>query len=245
MRTPLALLCLPCAGASASMYLRWQRLVPAWLSIVPIELPGRGTRTAEPAADSFETLIDDLCRQHQHRCNERYALFGHSMGALLAYSMAVRWRTQQRQSPELLFVSASPAPRWREPAYFADKQTDASLIAELRTQGGTPAEVFEDAELLAITLDTLRTDYRICAGFRYRPTAPLDVAIHALAGRRDRIGEERILAWQTETRRRFDAWWFEGGHFFIREHESSVLRTLIHALSGDLREECDVTVASV
>ncbi|WP_233446937.1 thioesterase II family protein, partial [Ideonella azotifigens] len=59
------LLCLPCAGASATMYLRWRRQLPPWLRVQPVELPGRGSRLDESAATDFETLVAQLCAEQQ------------------------------------------------------------------------------------------------------------------------------------------------------------------------------------
>jgi surfactin synthase thioesterase subunit len=213
------------------MYLRWQRLLPAWVQLVPVELPGHGARIAEPCVESFEALVEKLCQEHAAVSNGPYALYGHSMGGLLAHGMIAHWRQQSRRLPEVLFASASPAPACRDPDYFADKSTDAKLIAELRKQDGTPREVFEDAEMLRITLDCLRADYRVCAGYRHRVAPPLPVPIHVFAGRRDDIEEARILAWESETSVRFSVQWFDGGHFFIRQHEA----TLLSALASDLQ----------
>lgn len=232
----VSLLCLPCAGASASMYLRWQRTLPRSVRLVPIELPGRGVRMSEACGDDFDDLIDQLCEAHEHHCNGRYALYGHSMGGLVAYSMAMRWRALSRRLPDVLFASASPAPEHRDPSYFADKQTDAALLAELRKQGGTPAEVFESPEMLRITLDTLRADYRVCSGYRYRTAQPLAAPIHVFAGRQDDIAAGRILAWESETSAQFSVRWFKGGHFFIREHETAVLSAVTRALLDETTE---------
>ena len=212
------------------MYLRWQRSLPRWIRLVPIELPGRGPRMSEPFIEDFDDLVEQLCEAHERHCNGHYALYGHSMGGLIAYGMAMRWRGLARRLPDVLFASASPAPKHREPGYFANKQTDAALIDDLRKQGGTPDEVFENAEMLRITLDTLRADYRVCSGYQYRDTQSLAVPIHVFAGRRDDIEAERILAWESETCARFSVRWFDGGHFFIREHEAEILSAVTRHL---------------
>lgn len=233
---PISLLCLPCAGASASMYFRWQRSLPRWIRLVPIELPGRGVRMSDAFIDDFEDLVEHLCEAHERHSSGRYALFGHSMGGLIAYGMALRWRALSRRLPDALLVSASPAPKHRDPERLVDRTTDAALIADLRKQGGTPDEVFENTEMLRITLDTLRVDYRVCSGFRYRDVQPLAVPLHVFAGRQDDIGAEHILAWKMETSGRFSVRWFKGGHFFIRHQESAVLSAVIRHLSDAIAE---------
>lgn len=232
----ISLLCLPCAGASASMYVRWQRSLPRWIRLVPVELPGRGARIAEPFSDDFDDLVEQLCEQHERHSASRYALYGHSMGALIAHGMAMRWRALARRLPEMFFASASPAPKYRDPEYFAARESDAALVDDLRKQGGTPDEVFDSPEMLQITLETLRADYRICAGYRYQEAQPLATPLHVFAGREDEIDAERILAWQMETSARFSVRWFDGGHFFIRKHEAAVVSAVIRHLSDEIAE---------
>lgn len=233
----LSLLCLPCAGASASMYLRWQRSLPRSIRIVPVELPGRGTRMSEPFSEDFDDLVEQLCEAHERYCNGRYALYGHSMGALLAYGMAVRWRALSRRLPDVLFVSATPAPRHRDPEYFANKNSDAALVADLHKQGGTPKELFDEPEMMRITLDTLRADYRVCASYQHRDASPLAVPLHVFAGRQDDIEPESILAWEVETSAQFSVRWFDGGHFFIRQHEVALLKSITRHLQQEVAEE--------
>lgn len=223
------------------MYLRWQRALPRWVRLVPVELPGRGVRMSEFFVEHFEDLVEQLCEEHERHCGGSYALYGHSMGALIAYGMTMRWRALHRRLPEMLFASASPAPCHRDPAYFADKDTDAALIAELRKQGGTPDAVFDNTEMLHITLQALRADFRICMGYRYRTTQPLSIPIHVFAGRQDDIAADRIRAWEAETSASFSVRWFDGGHFFIRQHESGVLNFVVRHL---LAKSSEVSGAS-
>lgn len=232
----VSLLCLPCAGASAGMYLRWRRLLPSWVRLVPVELPGRGTRMSDAFIENFEALVTHLCEEHERECDGLYALFGHSMGGLIAHGMAMHWREKGRRMPEALFVSASPAPKHRDVSYFAAKETDAALIADLRRQGGTPREVFEDPGMLRSVLDTLRADYRVCLGYRSRHDRPLAVPLHIFAGRQDDIEAGRILAWGSETSAQFSVRWFDGGHFFIRQHEAAVVSEVTRRLLGDAPE---------
>lgn len=231
MREPqIDLLCLPCAGGSATMYQRWRHLLPAWIRVVPVELPGRGGRLAEVAERDFDTLVARLCREQSARSSSRFALFGHSMGALLAHGMTQHLRDSGRPLPQALFVSASAAPSRRAHGRLPLPHDDAGLIADLRKQGGTPREVFEHKDLLRMTLDALGADYRVCDSYHHRPAAPLSLPLHVYGGREDGIETERLQAWQLETTGRFSLSWFEGGHFFLREQEGLLLQAIVREL---------------
>lgn len=231
MRPPLiSLLCLPCAGASATMYLRWRRLLPPWIQVVPVELPGRGSRLNEPFADDFNALAAQLCEAHEQAMQGPHALFGHSMGALLAYGMARHRHGAGQRLPRALFVSGTSAPSRREPDRLAGLDDDASLVADLRRQGGTPPEVFDSPELLRLTLDTLRADYRLCQSFEDRARSRLPVPACVFGGRQDDIETECLQAWQRHVGEAFSLEWFDGGHFFIRHQELRVLAAIVREL---------------
>lgn len=231
MQSPhVTLLCLPCAGASAVMYLRWRRLLPAWVQVLPVELPGRGTRLGEPFVEDFASLVSRLCDEHAAAMDGCFMLFGHSMGGLLAWGIAQQRRERGLPLPAALFVSGCPAPTQRDPQRFAGKDSDAQLIADLRRQGGTPEAVFASPEMLRITLDALRADYRVCASVPVLPSPPLPVPLHAFAGRDDDIAAPRIDVWRRETCAPFSLTWFEGGHFFVRQSEPQLLAALLSAM---------------
>lgn len=231
MAEAITLLCLPCAGASATMYLRWRRHLPPWLRLVPAELPGRGGRLAEPFTVDFDRLVAQVCDEHADVLDGPFALFGHSMGALLAHGVARRRHALGGRPPVALLVSASPAPACRDPGRYAGLQDDAALVADLRRQGGTPDEVFVSPDLMRITLDVLRADYRVCASHRHRAAPPLPVPLHVFAGRHDDIAADRIDPWRDETARGFSIDWFDGGHFYLRAHEDRLLAALVQRLA--------------
>ena len=246
----LHLYCLPCAGASASMYLRWRHVMPAWVNVVPLELPGRGMRLGEPFVEDFQTLVNQLCdeiaqgkiAQGKQGKNQPWAIFGHSMGALLAYGISARLQSLHASMPAMLLAAGSPAPSQQDPDQFPDTNDDEALIADLRKQGGTPQEVFESPELLHLTLTALCADYHVCESFDYSGSPPLTAPIQVFAGRDDDIEAHRIEAWRLEAGAGFALHWFNGGHFFIREHESQVLQAIALSLRELpfklLRENC-------
>jgi surfactin synthase thioesterase subunit len=224
------------------MYLRWRRRLPSWVRVEPVELPGRASRLHEIPKENFDALAADLCGELERYLTEprerpeRYALFGHSMGGLLAYRVAHGLRAAGRQLPAALLVSACAAPSRQDWRRYAGRKTEASLIAELRRQNGTPEEVFGNAELLSMTLGLLGADYRACASFRHQDAPPLTLPIHVFGGRADEIQAAALEAWKREGVGCFSLDWFDGGHFFIRQNEDAFLSVLAKRLAGGAGE---------
>lgn len=209
------------------MYLRWRRHLSPKVQLLPLELPGRGMRMNEPCEEHFRTLVERICHDYAEHMQGDYVLFGHSMGALLAYGVAVYRQQHDLALPKALIASASPAPSARDPERFANKDNDQALIADLREQGGTPEAVFANAELLRMTLDTLGADYRLCASYQHIHQAePLPVPLHVFAGRADDIEPDRLQAWKQEGAGCFTVDWFDGNHFFIWQQQAQVLDRL-------------------
>lgn len=230
MTESITIYCLPYAGTSAAMYLRWRRLLPSWIIVQPIELPGRGSRINEFSKDDYAILTEDLFNEITLALPKRYALFGHSMGALLAHGVAQIIRARGLLLPAALLVSGCPAPSHHDSGRYRNLRDDAALIAELKKQGGTLNEVFENPELLAMTLDLLRVDFRVCGSYRHTQLPPLNMPINAFGGRADRIAAAKLNDWRLEGTQTFTLDWFEGGHFFLRQNEALFLRSLIMRL---------------
>lgn len=232
---PLQLFCLPYAGASATAYLRWRRLLPAEIGLVPLEPPGRGARLDEPLLRDFEALAEEmanvLCRQRERRAGA-YVLFGHSMGGLLAWRLCHLLRERGHALPQRLMVSGCAAPIRRDPGRLAALRGDAALSADLRKHGGTPEAVFADAELLRLTLDVLDADYRVCESFRRGDVPALPVPVHVFAGLHDPITPADLHAWSIETRAGHTLDWFAGGHFFLHDSQAEVVGRLIAYLNA-------------
>ena len=231
--TALNLLCLPYSGASAMVYARWRRKLPAWLNVRPVELPGRGARFGEALQTDMQALARQLAVEQRLAASKPYALLGHSLGALLAFELAYELQALGCPAPSALFACGTAAPTrreeydgkdWREP------KSDAQLIDELRQLQGTPEEVLANEELMGLTLPILRADFLLCGRYAYRQRPPLRCPLHVLAGDADRATQEQLLAWAQETLGPFDLQMFPGGHFFIHTEEDRVLDALASRL---------------
>jgi surfactin synthase thioesterase subunit len=245
--TKLTLLCLPYSGASAMVYSRWRRKLPDWLQLQPVELPGRGARFGEPLQTDMRQLALQLAREQRASLRAPYALFGHSLGALLACEMAHALRSIGCPEPVALFASGTAAPTLRSEydRAFADLKTDEELIDRLRTLNGTSEEVLANRELMSLTLPVLRADFLLCGRFRPVERAPLQCPVHVLGGKDDRATTEQLIGWSRETRGSFSVDMLPGGHFFIHEHEAKVLRMIKDHLEVHRRRHAQASALTV
>lgn len=230
----LTLYCLPHAGASAMVYSRWQRKLPAWLAIHPVELPGRGLRMSEPLQKDMPVLVAQLAGEISRTIHlnpdQPYALLGHSLGSLLAFELAHALPKIGCAPPVALFASGTAAPTRREDyeEELREPKTDEELIDDLCTFQGTPEDVLVNQELMELTLPIMRSDYLLCGGYRYTHShqAKLTCSLHVLGGKTDKASDEQLRAWQQETTAAFNLTMFDGGHFFIQEYEKKVLHLI-------------------
>ncbi|HLN62204.1 MAG TPA: alpha/beta fold hydrolase [Symbiobacteriaceae bacterium] len=223
---PLRLFCLPYAGGGPTIYWPWAKALPA-LEVCPVGLPGRGTLLNLPPHTSVGPLVAELARAMQAHLDKPFALFGHSMGALVAFELARELRRSYGRLPAALIVGGRNAPHWpRENRPDLHGLPDAELVAELKVLGGTPPEVLAHAELMELILPVMRADLAIHETYEYVAEAPLACPVVALGGTRDdRTTQAGLEAWGELTTGRFALEWFEGGHFFV--HETGLVTTAV------------------
>lgn len=228
-RPSLRLYCFPYAGAGASVYRDWvrERQSPA---VCPVQLPGRETRLGEPRHRSWPALVDAVADGLMPHLHGSFALFGHSMGALLAYELARRLAEAGRPSPAHLFVSGRRAPQCEPGRTLAPhlRRAEARTEAALLEHGAGPSEV---GSLSAMLLPILRDDFAACESHRDVPATPLSCPISAFGGLEDAdVPVAGLEAWRQCTTGRFRLRVLPGDHFFL--HTSRAL--LLHFISDDL-----------
>lgn len=227
------LYCFPHAGAGASAYQPWQSLLSDQTAAVPIQLPGRETRHFEPPLTSVESLIGLLGHELAPRLEPPFALFGHSMGALIAFEFARSLRRAGASEPLGLFVSGHPAPQVRAGRAPVHQLPDYALAVKLKQLGGIPDVIADDPDLLAFFLPLVRADLALTETYAYRPEPELELPVFALGASRDPTTPyDQLLAWREQTRGEFRVELFAGGHFFLLEHVERVLALIERALAS-------------
>lgn len=212
------LYCLPYAGGSAHAYRPLERYVSPGLRVQGIELPGRGRRTRETLLTSLDELADDAFAQLRGEVGRgRYALFGHSMGALLAYLGLLRIRRAELPLPEALFLSGCAAPGARREE-IRHQLPRAEFVAMLETLGGLPPEILQHQDLIDYFEPILRADFQAVETWQPKRDEPLPVRFAALVGSQDSVGVGQVAAWSNGTTLPLALHEFPGDHFFINAH---------------------------
>ncbi|HEU4962714.1 MAG TPA: alpha/beta fold hydrolase, partial [Bacilli bacterium] len=141
--------CLPYAGGSASVYMKWKTSIHPKIEWVPVELAGRGARYFQPPYETFDDCLQDVRDQIVRQGDDTpYALFGHSMGASIAFEVTRKLLAEFDTAPAHLFLSGRRSPQSARPTKPLHLLPEAELIEALRQLGGTEEEMFADRNLL-------------------------------------------------------------------------------------------------
>ncbi|KIG14493.1 Thioesterase type II [Enhygromyxa salina] len=216
-------MCFHHAGGSPSSFRPWLNDLPVHIELLAVRLAGREARLRQTPVNSVAEVVQPLAealapllQASAAGSAPRFAIFGHSMGALLGFELARELRRRSLPRPELLVASGRNGPgagRKLELHKLGDRQ----LIDEVqRIYGGIPQAILDEPELLALTLPVLRADLTINETHALTDEAPLDTPIHAYAGLDDpRVGKAGLERWAAFTSAGFESAQFEGDHFYL------------------------------
>jgi medium-chain acyl-[acyl-carrier-protein] hydrolase len=229
----LRVFCFPYAGGSASAYARWSDRLPAGVDVRPVQLPGRWNRLREPPLTRFDDVVRAIGEVLPAHLDRPFALFGHSMGALLAFELVRYLRERELPQPLHLFVSGHRAPQIPDDHLPVSDLNDEEFINRLREYNGTPGEVLSRPELMKVLLPAIRADFSVCRSYTYVPGAPLGCPLTVFGGADDRESANGQLdAWSIHTIARSTVYRFPGDHFYIHSAEALLLKALSASLNA-------------
>ncbi len=222
-----SLYCFPFAGGSSNYYADWKRYFTGPIELVPVQLPGRGARMSEPPATDMHPLADEIADVIVREPTE-VLLFGHSMGAILAFEVARRLGALGRPVRHL-FVTGRPTPTIVRPPAPVSDLPRPEFVQMLREYGAADEAIFEHDDLLDVLMPMIRADFAMIERYRYRPGPPLSCPISAWCGDGDpEVSPEAMRPWADHTSGGFRLTVLPGGHFFLTENRSEIVRA-VHA----------------
>ncbi|WP_433672447.1 thioesterase II family protein [Nocardia sp. CA-136227] len=211
------LICFPHAGGSAISYGPLARTLGPRFRVLGVQYPGRQDRRREPLLGSVADLVEGMLPEIRELIPRTagYSLFGHSMGAAVAFETCRRLEQDQAMRPAALFVSGRISPA-RKSSHVVHRYNDQELIRHLLDFGGTPAALLEDPDFRSIILSVTRSDYRAIETYACAPGATVECPLVALVGDSDPATSDADLKeWQPHTTGPFTQTSFPGGHFYI------------------------------
>ncbi|HEV2146495.1 MAG TPA: alpha/beta fold hydrolase [Longimicrobiaceae bacterium] len=222
------LVCFPWCGAGASVYRKLAALLPDHVELLAVQLPGREDRFGERRLLRMEQVVEQVVPDLVAVFDRPLALFGHSMGALVAHEAARALRERTGREPHAVVVSGQsapadsgpPVPQW----HAADEE---AFIANLRQMGGTPPQVLDDRKAMRALLPLLRADYEVLETYVPRPGEPLTCPLVVCAGDEDpEVSPGSVAAWVRHTTGPHRVHWFEGDHFYLSARPEALAAAL-------------------
>jgi len=217
--------CLPFAGASYYSYRPLFKSLENTIHVKYLELPGRGNRVDESLCINYHKMLDDLYDQIAAKVTEPFVLFGHSMGAQLAYDITCLLEIRAGLKPDKLVVSGRGAPHSVEMKQRHDLPKN-EFKQELKQLGGVPKEIIEDQEFFSFFEPILRADFQAIEDYVYTGHNVLNVPILALLGDNEETTENQSRSWSQYTNNRFHLEIYKGGHFFLFDHVEEILKLI-------------------
>ncbi len=223
------LVCFPHAGGSASYFFPLSRAMAPEFDVYAVQYPGRQDRYKEPFVDNIDDMADEAFAALEPLTEAPVALFGHSMGAVLAFEVARRLETLAGRRPVLVFVSGSRAPsRYGDER---DARDDSDLVGVLRDLGGTDPRVLNDPEMLAAFLPAFRNDYRALQQYHRGTEVGISAPVVVMAATDDpKSSLADARAWLEHTSGGGEVHTFEGGHFYLEKQSQKVIEVIAQKL---------------
>lgn len=220
----IKLFCIPYAGGCGSLYYKWEKCLSPYIQLEPIELKARGKRFNERFYETLEEAVEDIFQNIKDKIlNNEYAIYGHSMGCLLAYELYYKIDNMNIRKPTHMFFSGYKAPSIKRKERDMHLLPDDEFIKKVIDLGGTPEKVANNKELLNLVIPILRSDFRILDNYSYKDGRDkIQCDISVFNGKQDNIILEEILKWKEHGDKGFKVYNFDGNHFFINNNVKNI-----------------------
>jgi surfactin synthase thioesterase subunit len=189
-------------------------------------MPGREVRFNEKPYESLNLLVSSFLPEFLLiTSGKNYSVFGHSMGAQIAYELTKVLESRRLNLPSQLLLSGRRPPHLtkEDPNYHT--LSDEDLIQKLIELGGISTEALEYPELIRFFLPTIRADFKLIETIGKYETRPLNLPICVFSGTNDhRAPPQEMGGWRFYTNSDFKEYTLDGGHFFLNSAQNKLFR---------------------
>ena len=225
------LIAFPFAGATSRSYDAWRDRLPVDLEFFTVELPGRGARFSEPFCTSAQEAAAGIAEEWQTLGDRPYSVYGHSLGALIAFEFTRLMEQPHRQPPANLLVSGKRAPHLPIAAEGIHALPDDEFVARVMEYEVTSSEIAENPELLELLLPRLRADFAMSECYEFKAGSQITTDIGCFGGEGDpETTAPRLEEWSRQTSTDFSIRRFPGDHFFIFSQDVDFVDSLVEAV---------------
>ncbi len=220
------LVCFPHGGGGAQAFRNWPQGLPEWLEVLAINPPGRGARLREPPITGMARMVEDVTGALAPYLDLPFLIFGHSVGALIAFETA-RALEAQGLRPLRVLLSGYAGRGMAAGSKALSMASDEELLASIAGLGLLPADAVQSEGLRDVMLPPLRADYALAERHELAGDARIAAPLTVLGGRQDPIaGPDDLEGWRGRTEAEFGVRLFDGGHFYTEAARSELLETV-------------------
>lgn len=218
------LFCFSYAGSSAQVFHTWNDHAPEWLEVSGFELPGHGARMGERPLDAYEPATLAIADTLEPVIDRPYALFGHCLGAALAYEATRILSSRGKPQPLQLFTCGARGPHFGIPIADVESMEDDEFIEHMHETYAAPIDFLRHPEMRPLFLPIVRADARMTQNYRYTPGPPVTYPVTATAGETDPyVQQGHLEGWRKHTTASVTTRIYPGGHFFFLESAPRLL----------------------
>lgn len=224
----MKLFCLPYAGGSAqAIYSCWIDKLEPQVNLNIVELKGRGGRYSEGSYKNISEAVDDIINYMvESNINEDYCIFGHSMGALLAYEVCKKIEQLNLNEPKHLFLSGHAAPHIKNKYEINHTLDDETFIREINNLGGIPYKLTKDYAALMFFVRIIKEDFRMINQYKYKKGNAIKCGISVFFGSNELINLNDVFMWESYTEEKISFYRVDGNHFFIHNLKDLIINLI-------------------
>lgn len=236
---PVYLFCFPHAGGATSFFHPWVEILPGWVKLVAIQLPGRWNRVQEAPFVRMDSLIaafGPIFAEYLTTNNvKQYAIYGHSLGGLIAYELIKYLKKENYLLPYHLFISSKRSPQMPTKGlqiyHLPDLQFEQAIT---KLYGALPAEIAGESEMKKVFLDITKKDMELLDTYTFSDQdQKINIPTSILGGTDDHtITINELKPWEQLISDNCEFLQLPGGHFFMKQSAKELLELLIQRLAA-------------